>query len=166
MPGGCFLLCLSNVHWSTPPRGHPIVAELPRSCWPASNSVLTTPNALRRELVTAGQVRHRRLLMAAISDAEGGVQALSELDFTGLCRRYGLPEPTRQVRRRDASGRLRYIDVRLSIVTGVPLTSRSTALHTTALTTSLQTLIGTSPSTPLARPRSGFRRTSSEQSQP
>ena len=41
------------------------------------------------------------------------VGSLSEYEmlFARLCRRFGLPEPTRQVRRKDASGRWRYLDV-------------------------------------------------------
>jgi hypothetical protein len=38
-----------------------------------------------------------------------GVQALGELDFSGMCRRYGLPEPDRQVVRRGPNGRY-YLD--------------------------------------------------------
>lgn len=74
---------------------------------------LTTTVHLRRELRLAGRVRHRRLLEQVLSDAEGGVQALSELDFVQLCRRYSLPKPELQSRRRDATGRIRYLDVRL-----------------------------------------------------
>lgn len=53
----------------------------------------------------------RRLMYEVIADIEGGAQALSELDFTGLVvRRFGLPEPTRQVAKRDSRGRRRWID--------------------------------------------------------
>lgn len=68
---------------------------------------------LRTELDTAGRVRHRRLLRAVLDDVEGGVRALSELDFTRLTRRYGLPEPELQRKRTDGSGRIRYLDARL-----------------------------------------------------
>lgn len=56
---------------------------------------------------------HRRRLMTGIlADVAGGAQALSELDFTRLVvRRHRLPEPTRQVSRRDERGRRRWIDV-------------------------------------------------------
>jgi very-short-patch-repair endonuclease len=36
--------------------------------------------------------------------------SLAELDFVHLCRDNGLPEPSRQVVRRDAAGRRRYLD--------------------------------------------------------
>lgn len=35
---------------------------------------------------------------------------LAEIDLARLCRRFGLPVPSRQERRRDASGRVRYLD--------------------------------------------------------
>lgn len=35
---------------------------------------------------------------------------MSEIDFTLLCRRFGLPEPERQAVRIDGSGRRRYLD--------------------------------------------------------
>jgi hypothetical protein len=59
-------------------------------------------------------VRHRRILQAVLRDAEGGAQALSEIDFGRLCRRAGLPTPVRQVIRQDAEGRKRYVDVELA----------------------------------------------------
>lgn len=36
--------------------------------------------------------------------------ALSEIDFVKLCRRYRLPTPDLQERRRDLAGRNRYVD--------------------------------------------------------
>ena len=50
----------------------------------------------------------RRLTLA---DVAGGSQALIEIDFLRLCRRRGLPLPSRQAVRRDLSGRPRYLDV-------------------------------------------------------
>jgi hypothetical protein len=55
---------------------------------------------------------HRGSLIArTAADAAGGAHSLAELDFLGLSRAAGLPEPTLQKRRRDASGRIRYLDV-------------------------------------------------------
>lgn len=56
------------------------------------------------------RLRHRALLRLAIADIGGGSQALSEIDFVRLCRRHGLPDPTRQAVRREPSGRRRYLD--------------------------------------------------------
>jgi hypothetical protein len=54
----------------------------------------------------------RRLILEALSDIEGGAQALSELDFTRkVIRRFRLPEPERQASRKDKRGRQRWIDV-------------------------------------------------------
>jgi hypothetical protein len=52
----------------------------------------------------------RRLILSTARDLAGGAEALSEIDLTRLCRRFGLPAPKHQERRRDASGRVRYLD--------------------------------------------------------
>ncbi|MEV4499084.1 hypothetical protein AB0J84_25735 [Micromonospora arborensis] len=56
------------------------------------------------------RVRRRRLILATASDAAGGSHSVAELDFLGLIRRAGLPEPTRQKIRYDSTGRRRYLD--------------------------------------------------------
>jgi hypothetical protein len=56
--------------------------------------------------------RRRKLIIETIGDIAGGSQALSELDFTRqIVRAFRLPEPSRQVARRDARGRRRWTDV-------------------------------------------------------
>jgi hypothetical protein len=50
------------------------------------------------------------LIRVTIADITDGAHALSELDFCRLTRRRGLPEPSRQVLRRDSSGRVRWLD--------------------------------------------------------
>ena len=72
---------------------------------------LTTPDRLLEQLDTVGSVRHRATMRRALADIAGGADSLAEIDFARLCRSAGLPEPFRQVRRRDASGRWRYLDV-------------------------------------------------------
>lgn len=52
----------------------------------------------------------RKLIRLTLCDIAGGAEALSELDFLRLVRRFGLPEPTRQVVRRDSYGRRRWLD--------------------------------------------------------
>lgn len=71
---------------------------------------LTTADALHSELDAAGRIRHHKLLRRMAVDIGGGAHAVSETDFTDLCRRYGLPEPERQVVRTEAGGRRRYLD--------------------------------------------------------
>lgn len=65
---------------------------------------------LAATLAAQPRLRHRRLLMLAVSDIGQGSEALSEIDFVRLCRRAGLPEPQRQAVRRQADGRRRYLD--------------------------------------------------------
>ena len=55
--------------------------------------------------------RRRPLLLRTARDCAGGSQSLGELDVLALCRRAGLPVPSRQVVRRDRSGRRRYLDI-------------------------------------------------------
>lgn len=52
----------------------------------------------------------RDVLDRVIRDVCDGAQSLGELDFAGFCRRYGLPEPRRQVVRHGHRGRV-YLDV-------------------------------------------------------
>jgi hypothetical protein len=56
------------------------------------------------------RARRRALIADVARDAAGGAHSVPEAEFTRLCRRFGLPEPTRQVRRCDAHGRPRYLD--------------------------------------------------------
>jgi very-short-patch-repair endonuclease len=57
-------------------------------------------------------LRRRALMIGILADIEGGAQALSELDFSRqVVRGHRLPEPSRQVARRDERGRRRWIDV-------------------------------------------------------
>lgn len=67
---------------------------------------------LRRVVNRIETLRRRGLVTGLLADIEGGAQALSELDFTRqVIRRHRLPEPSRQVARRDVQGRQRWIDV-------------------------------------------------------
>ncbi len=54
--------------------------------------------------------RRAGLIAQTASLAAGGSHSLPELDFLALSRRAGFPEPARQVARRDAAGRSRYLD--------------------------------------------------------
>ncbi|MBD5786416.1 hypothetical protein IF650_09505 [Cellulosimicrobium terreum] len=72
---------------------------------------IATPDELYAMLDTVGAVRHRRLLRLVLADVAGGADSLAEIDVVRLCRSGGLPEPQREVRRRDARGRWRHLDV-------------------------------------------------------
>jgi very-short-patch-repair endonuclease len=56
------------------------------------------------------RARRRSLLRRTVADLAGGAQALSELDFLTLCRRHRLPRPDLQERRRDQTGRVRWLE--------------------------------------------------------
>jgi len=73
------------------------------------NQRLTTPGQLSDVLARVRRDRRRRLLLAVVADIADGVRSMGELDFAGLCRRYGLPEPDRQVIRKGPRGRI-YVD--------------------------------------------------------
>ncbi|MDO3702283.1 DUF559 domain-containing protein [Micromonospora sp. C28SCA-DRY-2] len=69
-----------------------------------------TPAEIGAVLERLPRIRRRRLIAATVRDVAGGAEALSEIDFVRLCRRHRLPPPETQVRRRDADGRVRYLD--------------------------------------------------------
>ena len=55
--------------------------------------------------------RRRKLIIEALGDIASGSHAISELDFIRLVvRPFGLPEPSRQLPRRDRHDRRRWID--------------------------------------------------------
>ncbi|WP_045744276.1 endonuclease domain-containing protein [Actinoplanes rectilineatus] len=69
-----------------------------------------TPEEIFAVLATRrGSPRHS-MINRTLIDVAGGSQALSELQFLELCRMYGFPSPSRQERRRDSSGRQRFLD--------------------------------------------------------
>jgi very-short-patch-repair endonuclease len=74
----------------------------------------------QQRLVTLDEIHHvlhhmprlnrRRLIGQTATDAAGGSESVSEMDFLRLCRRGRLPTPTRQAVRTDSSGKRRYLD--------------------------------------------------------
>lgn len=71
---------------------------------------LVRPAHLMAVTARRGHVRRRQLIASTLLDVAGGAEALSELDLTALIRRYRIPEPDRQVCRRDRHGRRRWLD--------------------------------------------------------
>jgi hypothetical protein len=69
-----------------------------------------TPGELREVVEALPRIRRRAMILETTNDIEGGAEALSEINFVKLCRRFGLPRPDLQEKRRDASGRTRYLD--------------------------------------------------------
>ncbi|HKX14814.1 MAG TPA: hypothetical protein VJN19_06455 [Propionibacteriaceae bacterium] len=79
---------------------------------------LCTGDELDQAMQHVGRVRHKAHLREAIRDIQGGSHALSEIDLIRLCRRFGIQEPDRQVKRFDSHGRLRYLDAEWKLSDG------------------------------------------------
>jgi hypothetical protein len=104
------------------PRTRPEVAGVRAALWAASDKQatllltmavqqrLTTPERLGGQSMTVRRDRRRMLITAVVADLMGGVRSLGEHEFARLCRRHGVPEPTRQAVRRGPGGRW-YLDV-------------------------------------------------------
>lgn len=71
---------------------------------------LSTADRLARWIDEMQPLRRARLFRATLGDIGGGAQSLAEIDVGRVCRRFGLPAPARQVRRRDRAGRVRFTD--------------------------------------------------------
>jgi very-short-patch-repair endonuclease len=66
---------------------------------------LTAPVVLRPRVLERSNLPRRALILETLDDVEGGSQSLPELDYLRGLRRFGLPEPTRQVRVQRSDGR-------------------------------------------------------------
>ncbi len=112
----------ADVHPSRlPPRTRPGRSIVDAAAWATTDrgarAVLAA--GVQQRLVRAADLSavverwphvHRRAIMrATLADVAGGAEALSELDFCDLVRRFGLPEPDRQFQRVDGQGR-RWLD--------------------------------------------------------
>ena len=71
---------------------------------------LTTPERLLAWIDQLQPLRGAARFRQALVDISGGAQSTAEIDVRRMCRVFGLALPRRQVRRRDAAGRLRYTD--------------------------------------------------------
>lgn len=104
------------------PRTAPEVAVLRAAEWAGTDRQAATLLAMtvQQRLVSPAWVlsrwstvkrsRRRAFLDRVVKDVCAGAESLGELDFAALCRRRGLPPPTRQVVRRGPRGRI-YLDV-------------------------------------------------------
>lgn len=117
-------LPMSDVFSSTlPPSTTPARAMIDAAQWALTDTAAITVIAasFQQRIVTADQVVpllevprklvRRSVIEAAVRDANGGSESVYEVEFLRLCRRSGLPEPSRQSARTDRSGRTRYRDV-------------------------------------------------------
>ena len=116
------LLAATDVHPNRSPRRTRLARSLvDAAAWagPERTARAILAAGVQQRLVTAVQlsqvlqrcqrVPRRALMRATLADVAGGAEALSELDFCDLVRKFGLPEPDRQFRRRDSRGR-RWLD--------------------------------------------------------
>lgn len=107
---------------TSPPRVRTEVAAIRAALWaPTSRQAalvlllvvqqrLTTPVALHEAFLDVRRDRRRRFIAGVLSDVAGGAQSMGELDFARMCRKRGLPEPDKQVRRTLPNGRV-FLDV-------------------------------------------------------
>jgi very-short-patch-repair endonuclease len=98
------------------PRSRPAVAAVRGALWARSDkqAALVVTMAVQQGLVDAATLglellrirrdRRRSLLHAVVLDLLDGVRALGEAEFTRMCRRRRLPEPSRQVVRKGRNG--------------------------------------------------------------
>ena len=90
--------------WSTTQLGlHAVIAS-------SVQQGLVTPTQLSRVLENLPSLAQRALISETVRDTAGGSLSEDEVLFVRMCRDFGLPTPTRQRRRRDSSGRWRYLD--------------------------------------------------------
>jgi very-short-patch-repair endonuclease len=71
---------------------------------------LVSPEEILAEADGQPRAKRRAMILCTTRDIQGGATALSEIDFVRLCRKHGLPPPDLQERRKDASGRTRFLD--------------------------------------------------------
>lgn len=71
---------------------------------------LVRPDHLRLVLERLQKVARRAHIAQVVDATDGGSLSEHEFEFLRLCHRFGLPTPSRQVRRTDSMGRDRYTD--------------------------------------------------------
>lgn len=103
------------------PRTRPAVAAIRAAHWAVSNrqAALVLAMPVQQRIVSPAQLREaslavrgrtrRAFIKQVVADIADGAQSLGELDFAQMCRARGLPEPSRQLVRRGARGRV-YLD--------------------------------------------------------
>lgn len=104
------------------PRMRPATAAVHAALWVPSEkqAALYVVAGVQQRILTADQfaaevvrvVRNPRLnfLRTLVAEVGDGIQSIGEREFARLCRKRGLPVPTRQVLRQGPTGRV-YLDV-------------------------------------------------------
>lgn len=103
-------------------RSRPAVAAIRGALWARTDREATyllaavvqqglaSPEELGRQLLRIKRDRRRGLLSEVVNDLLDGARALGEIDFAKECRRRRLPQPDRQVLRKDNRNRY-FLDV-------------------------------------------------------
>ncbi|GAB4007231.1 hypothetical protein [Nocardioides ultimimeridianus] len=71
---------------------------------------LTDPTELGTWIDRLRPLRGAPRMRRALAEIEGGAQSLAEIDVRRMCTRFRIAPPSRQVKRRDSAGRLRFTD--------------------------------------------------------
>lgn len=79
---------------------------------------LTSPELLLNWIDRMRPLRGAARFRTALADIAGGAQSVAEIDVGRMCRAFGLALPTRQVKRRDAGGRIRFTDCEWRLADG------------------------------------------------
>lgn len=79
---------------------------------------LTTPAKLLHWINLLAPLRRAKKFRPALAEMAGGAQSLGEIDVGRMCRTYSLAPPTRQVKRKDSSGRWRFTDCEWVLIDG------------------------------------------------
>jgi hypothetical protein len=82
---------------------------------------LTTPQRLVEWVDRLHPLRRAKPFKRTISLVEGGAHSGAEIEVARMCKRFGLPLPTRQVRRTDRGGRRRWTDAEWELDDGTTL---------------------------------------------
>lgn len=124
------VFCEAGAHGS-PPRVNVHDALLQAVAWARSDreALFVQMSVLQQRLVSAQRLaelveqrprmNRRVLFIEALAEFLGGSESLNELDLSLVCRKYGIPEPVRQVRRFDAYGTPRSIDAKFQTPAGL-----------------------------------------------
>jgi very-short-patch-repair endonuclease len=79
---------------------------------------LATPEQLIGELDRLGRLRWAGEMRRTLIEIAGGAQSVAELDVRRMCRVHRLALPTRQVKRHDSGGRVRFTDCEWTLPDG------------------------------------------------
>jgi hypothetical protein len=79
---------------------------------------LTSPERLLEWMGRMRPLRGAPRLRRTIEDIVGGAHSVAEMDVRRMCRRFRLALPRRQVKRRDAEGRIRFTDCEWRLPSG------------------------------------------------